>query len=186
MTQIPTRRSLIAILVIVSAFAAFPHLLHKIFPLKLPNAQIVIHKEPRELQAFTFSDGFERKLTLEHYRGSFILVNVWATWCSPCKEEMASFDHFASLLANKPIVIVPISIDVAGIVTVRSFYERLGLKNLLIYVDPSRKVMDALRITGIPTTLLIGSDGREIGRMIGPAQWDTPASMKRVLGAAGL
>lgn len=177
----PMRRSLIPILIIVGAFAAFRYLLHQIYPPRLPDARFVIRKVSRQLPDVTFSDGSGRSLTLNHFRGTSILVNVWATWCPPCKEEMASLDHLASLLANKKIKIVPISIDVSGLVVVRPFYKRLGLNNLLIYIDPSKRVMDALGITGIPTTLLIGRDGREIGRMIGPAQWDTPASVKRVL-----
>ena len=180
------RRSLIPILIIVGAFAAFPYLLHKLVPLRLPTAQFVIHKVPHQLPEFTFSDGSGRSLTLHRFRGTFILVNLWATWCPPCKEEMASLDHLALLLTNKKIKIIPISIDVSGAATVRPFYKELGLDHLLIYVDTSKRVMDALRITGIPTTLLIGGDGREIGRMIGPAQWDTPASVKRILEIAGL
>jgi hypothetical protein len=61
----------------------------------------------------------------------------------------------------------------------------LGLNNLSIYVDPSKNVMDALGITGIPTTVLVGRDGREIGRMVGPAQWDMPESVKRITEIAG-
>ena len=183
--RLPMRRSLITLLVIVGAFATFPVFLHKLFPVRLTDAQFVIHNHPRKLPVFSFSDALGRMLTLNDFRGSFILVNVWATWCPPCKQEMASLDHLALLLADKNIKIAPISIDVSGISTVRPFYDRLGLNNLTIYVDPSKRVMDALGITGIPTTLLIGKEGREIGRMIGPAQWDTPASVKRILGITG-
>ena len=179
------RRSLIAILIIVCAFVAFPPILRDFFPLKLPAAELDTHS-PRALTDFTFSDGSGRNLTLEHFRGTLILVNVWATWCAPCKEEMASLNHLALLFENKNIKFVPISIDVSGALTVRSFYERLGLNNLSIYVDPSKNVMDALGITGIPTTILIGRDGREIGRTVGPAQWDAPESVKRITEIAGL
>jgi thiol-disulfide isomerase/thioredoxin len=151
----------------------------------LPVAQFVVHKLPRQLTDFTFSDGSGRSLTLKDFRGTFILVNIWAAWCPPCKEEMASLNHVALLLANKDLKIVPISIDVSGTLAVRSFYERLGLKNLSIYIDPSTKVMNALAIIGVPTTLLIGRDGREIGRMVGPAQWDAPAGVKHILEIAG-
>ena len=99
---------------------------------------------------------------------------------------MASLNHLALLFADKNIKIVPISIDVSGAISVRSFYERLGLNNLLIYVDPSKNVMDALGITGIPTTILIDRDGREIGRMVGPAQWDAPESVKHIRATAHL
>jgi thiol-disulfide isomerase/thioredoxin len=179
------RRSLIPIL-IVCAFVAFPFVLREFFPLKLPAAELVAHTSSRELTEFTFSDGSRRNLTLEHFSDTVILVNVWATWCPPCKEEMASLNHLALLFANKDLKIVPISIDVSGAETVRLFYERLGLNNLPIYVDPSKNVMDALGITGIPTTILIGRDGREIGRMVGPAQWDAPESVKRITEIAGL
>ena len=123
--------------------------------------------------------------SIADYRGQVVLVNLWATWCPPCKEEMASLNHLSLLFANKNIKIVPISIDVSGALTVRSFYERLGLNNLSIYVDPSKNVMDALRITSIPTTILIGRDGREIGRTVGPAQWDAPASVTRITAILG-
>jgi thiol-disulfide isomerase/thioredoxin len=174
------RRSLIPILVIVCGFVAIPPLLHKLFPPKLPVALLLVHAPPRRLADFAFSDGSARSFTLDRFRGHFILVNVWATWCPPCKEEMASLNHLALLFAGTDLEIIPISIDVSGAPEVRSFYERLGLNKLPIYVDPSKKVMDALAITGIPTTLLIDRDGREIGRMVGPAQWDAPESVKRI------
>jgi thiol-disulfide isomerase/thioredoxin len=115
------RRSLIPILIIVCAFVAFPPLLREFFPLKLPAADLVARNSPRALTDFTFSDGSGRNLTLDHFRGSFILVNVWATWCPPCKEEMASLNHLVLLLASKNITIVPISIDLSGAPSVRSF-----------------------------------------------------------------
>jgi thiol-disulfide isomerase/thioredoxin len=180
------RRSLLPILIIIFAFVAFPFVLHKFLPPRLPAAQFVVHKPPRQLTDLTFSDSSGRSLTLKDFRGIFVLVNVWATWCPPCKEEMASLNQLALLLANKNIQIVPISIDVSRALVVRSFYERLGLKNLSIYVDPSTKVMNGLAIIGVPTTLLIGRDGREIGRMVGPAQWDAPSSVKHILEIAGL
>src|SRR6185503_15696879 len=158
------RRSLVPSLIIVCAFVAFPLILREFFPLKLPAAELVAHNTPQGLTDFTFSDGSGRNLTLDNFRGTLILVNVWATWCPPCKEEMASLNHLVLLLANKNIKIVPIS----------------------IYVDPSKNVMDALGITGIPTTILIGRDGREIGRTVGPAQWDAPESVKRITEIAGL
>ena len=174
------KRSLVPILLIVCGFVAIPSLLHKLFPHKLPPALFLVHNSPRPLADFTFSDDTGRSLTLNRFRGTFILVNVWATWCPPCKEEMASLDHLALLSAGKDLKIIPISIDVSGATVVRSFYKRLGLNNLPTYIDPSKRIMDALAITGIPTTLLIDRDGHEIGRMVGPAQWDAPESVKRI------
>jgi len=175
----------IPVLIIACALVAFPPLLHKLFPPKLPAVELIVHDAPRQVKDFTFSDGSGRSLTLDGFRGTFILVNIWATWCSPSKEEMASLNHLALLFENKNIKIVPISIDVSGALTVRSFYQRLDLNSLSIYVDPSKNVMDAFGIIGIPSTLMISRDGREIGRVVGPAQWDAPESVKRILEIAG-
>jgi len=159
--------------------------MHELFPPKLPAAELIVHSSARPLIDFTFSDDSGRRLTLAHFHDTFVLVNVWATWCTPCKEEMPALNRLAVLLANKNIKIVPISIDVSGVLSVRFFYQRLGLSDLSVYADPSKNVMDALRITGIPTTVLVGLDGREIGRMVGPAQWDAPESVKRITEIAG-
>jgi len=174
---------LIPILIIVFAFVAVPPILRELFSAKLPVAEFVVHHSTRALT--DFSQGSSRNLSLEDFRGTHILVNVWATWCRPCQEEMASLNRLALLLANKDIKIIPISIDVSGPVAVRSFYERLALNNLSIYVDPSKNVMGALGVTGIPTTILIGRDGREIGRVVGPAQWDAPESVKHLMELTG-
>jgi thiol-disulfide isomerase/thioredoxin len=177
---IAMRRSLISIAIIVCGFVLLPPLLHKLFPPQLPVAVLRVHERPHRLANFAFSDESGRSLTLDRFRGTFILVNVWATWCPPCKEEMPSLNHLAQIYANKDLTILPISIDVSRVSEVRQFYQRFGLNKLSIYVDPSKKVMLALAVTGIPTTLLINRDGLEIGRMVGAAQWDTPESVKRI------
>lgn len=174
------QRSLIPILIIVCGFVAMPLLLHGFLKPGLPAIALSVHYEPRQVPEFQFSDAAGNSLSLNRFRGTFILVNVWATWCLPCKEEMTSLDRLASLIAEKDLKILPISIDVTESAGVRAFYERLGLTNLPTYVDPTKRVMDALAITGIPTTLLIDREGHEIARMIGPAQWDSPESVKRI------
>jgi thiol-disulfide isomerase/thioredoxin len=178
--QFPMQRSLIPILIAAFGIVAIPPLLHALLKPQLPSVALLVHDTPRQLPDFKFSDGSGKSLSLSRFRGTFILVNVWATWCPPCKEEMASLDHLASLVLDIELKILPISIDVSEFGGVRAFYLQLGLKKLPIYVDPSKKVMDALAITGIPTTLLIDREGREIARMVGPAQWDSPESVKRI------
>ena len=180
------RRSLIPILIIALAYVALPPLLRELFPPELPAAKLSTHNSPRQLQEFAFSDGSGRSLTLGSFHDSFLLVNVWATWCPPCRDEMASLDHLAQLFADRRIEIVPISIDVSGVSSVRHFYAKLGLRNLSIYVDPSKEVMDALGVIGIPTTLLVDPQGREVARMVGPARWDAPETMQRIAEIAGL
>jgi thiol-disulfide isomerase/thioredoxin len=173
------QRSLIPLVLIACGFAVLP-LLHRMFPPELPVPELIIYNPPRQLPDFSFSAGSAQSLTLHRFRGHFLLVNVWATWCSPCKDEMASLNHLALLFSGTDLEVIPISIDISGASQVRSFYERFELNRLPIYVDPSKNVMDALSIVGIPTTLLIDRDGGEIGRMTGAARWDAAESVKRI------
>ena len=102
-------RSFIPILIIICAFVAIPPILGEFLPLKLPTAKLVAHNPARPPSDFTFTQGSARTLTLDDFRGTFILVNIWATWCRPCQEEMASLNHLALLFVNKNIKVVPIS-----------------------------------------------------------------------------
>jgi thiol-disulfide isomerase/thioredoxin len=174
------------IIVIVGAFIALPFLVHKFSPSKLPVAMLDLHDVPRPLAEFEFQDEAGQKYTLGQFHGTFVLVNIWATWCPPCKEEMPSLNSLASRFSAKDLKIIPISVDVSGVLTVRHFYTEYGLDKLSIYIDPSTNVMHALAVVGIPTTVLINRDGLEIGRRVGPAQWDSPAiieGLARIVGS---
>ena len=102
-----------------------------------------------------------------------VLLNVWATWCVPCRREMPALDRLQARLGGKDFLVVPLSIDREGVAPVKRFYQQFGLEKLGIYVDPSGKGPRALAIPGVPTTLLIDRQGREIARKMGPAEWDS-------------
>lgn len=175
------------IVIIVGAFAVLPFLVQKIFQPELPVAMLDLHEVPRPLAEIEFQDETGNKYTLGQFHGNFILVNVWATWCPPCKEEMPSLNSLASHFSAKDLKIIPISVDVSGVPTVRHFYTKYRLDKLSIYVDPSTNVMHALSVVGIPTTVLINRDGLEIGRRVGPAQWDSPEiieGLAKIIGSA--
>ena len=101
-----------------------------------------------------------------------VLLNVWATWCVPCRKEMPTLDRLQARLGGKDFLVIALSIDREGVAPVKRFYQELGLEKLAIYVDPSGKGSQALAIPGVPTTLLIDRQGREIARKMGPAEWD--------------
>ncbi len=131
---------------------------------------------PRPLPELRFVDGGGRPLTLADFRGKVILLNLWATWCIPCLREMPTLDRLQAKLGGPRFEVVVLSIDIGGIAVVEKFYRALKLKALGIYVDKTARARVALGIAGIPTTLLIDRQGREIGRFAGPAEWDgTPA-----------
>jgi len=135
---------------------------------------------PRPLPELRFVDGEGRPLTLADFSGKVILLNLWATWCIPCLREMPTLDRLQAKLGGPRFQVVVLSIDVGGLPVVEKFYRALKLKALDIYVDKTARAMIALGVAGIPTTLLIDRQGREIGRLAGPAEWDSKEATKAI------
>ena len=136
--------------------------------------------QPRPLPSLGFIDGDGRAMTFADFRGRMVLLNLWATWCVPCRKEMPTLDGLQAKLGGPDFQVVPLSIDRQGLAVVKPFYKELGLKSLRIYVDQSGKAAGDLGAIGIPTTLLVDRDGREIGRKVGPAQWDSPETVEMI------
>jgi thiol-disulfide isomerase/thioredoxin len=133
--------------------------------------------QPRALIELHFIDGEYHALSLADFRGRPVLLNIWATWCVPCRKEMPALDRLQTMIGESELVVLPLSIDRQGLPVVKQFYQELGLKSLGIYVDQLGKASSALNAVGVPTTLLVDRDGREIGRKIGPAEWDSPETI---------
>ncbi|UTW53568.1 TlpA family protein disulfide reductase [bacterium SCSIO 12827] len=123
--------------------------------------------------AFVYEDG--RPGSLADFRGKHVLLNVWATWCPPCREEMPTLDRLQDLLGGEDFHVLPLSIDRAGVKVVQDFYAKTGIKHLEIYMDEKAQVMHRLKLGGLPTTFLIGPNGEQLGVLVGPAEWDAPA-----------
>ncbi|GAB4576947.1 MAG: hypothetical protein Tsb0019_03290 [Roseibium sp.] len=179
------RHSFLTVLALVAAFWAVSTVYPKLFPTELPLVSIALHQTPRPPADVEFRTPSGDTIGLDSFRGSYLLVNVWATWCEPCRKEMPALDQLARAVSGRNIKILPISIDVSGAAAVERFYKRMGLRDLDVYVDPSQGVMRSMDVIGIPTTIVIDPEGRELGRMIGPAQWDAPESIQHVLEITG-
>jgi thiol-disulfide isomerase/thioredoxin len=140
---------------------------------------------PQPVPALAFTDGAGKKLSLADFRGRVVLLNLWATWCGPCRREMPALDHLQAELGGKGFEVVALSIDHGGVPAIRTFFGDLGVKNLAVYVDRTGGAAMKLGAAGIPTTLLLDRQGREIGRAVGPAEWDSPqivTTLKQVIG----
>ncbi len=133
-----------------------------------------------------FADGAGAPLTLEAFRGKVVLVNLWATWCPPCVKEMPSLDRLQARLGGPDFEVVAISQDKGGVALPAAFLSREGLESLTVYLDPRATAVPALRAPGLPTSVLIDRDGREIARLVGPAEWDSDAMVAALRAAAGL
>ncbi len=137
-----------------------------------------MHKSPRPLPEVYFEDRQGGKRNLSQFGGKVVLLNVWATWCTPCREEMPALDRLQQKLGGPDFEVLALSIDSAGAQVVKRFYEETGVRSLAIYVDPTMRATSTLGAVGIPTTLLIDQQGREVGRRTGPAEWDGPQAVR--------
>jgi thiol-disulfide isomerase/thioredoxin len=136
--------------------------------------ELSVFDQPRVLPELHFVDDQGHDLSLADFRGRVVLLNVWATWCVPCRKEMPALDRLQAKLGGNEFQVIPLSVDREGVAAVKRFYQELGLEKLAIYVDPSGKAGRALAVPGVPTTLLIDREGREIARKMGAAEWDAP------------
>ncbi len=138
------------------------------------TAGLPLHESPRVLPDLAFFNGDGAPVTFKAWRGKVILLNIWATWCAPCRKEMPTLDRLQRELGGDRFEVVALSIDRAGPGVVRKFFDEIGIKHLRLFIAESRVVMRGLKVAGLPTTILAGPEGRELGRFIGPAEWDTP------------
>jgi thiol-disulfide isomerase/thioredoxin len=131
---------------------------------------------PVELANVSFSDEAGAAKTLADFKGKVVLLNLWATWCLPCRHEMPSLDRLQKEMGSDQFEVVALSLDRAGKDAARKFFDEIRIANLKLYIDPTMKAGNGLRAVGMPTTILIGKDGKELGRLPGPAEWDSPAA----------
>ena len=135
-------------------------------------AAFSVKDAPADIPAVTFRDADGKDHSLSDWRGKLVLLNLWATWCAPCRHEMPALDGLRTALAGKDFDVVALATDRGGIDKPRKFWTETGIKSLSLYLD-SGDAQHGLGVIGMPTTLLIGRDGREIGRLIGPAEWSS-------------
>lgn len=143
-------------------------------PENLGPQGFLLWESPRDVAEISFEDGTGSSLTLADFDGKQILLNIWATWCGPCREEMPTLDALQAELGGTDFEVVALSIDRKGIEVVNEFYQEVGIEHLAPYVDPTGMASANLGAVGIPTTFLLDRQGREIGRLVGEAEWDTP------------
>jgi thiol-disulfide isomerase/thioredoxin len=134
----------------------------------------VVHETPKPVPSIAFEDANGTGARIGDLNGKVVVLNIWATWCGPCRREMPALDHLQESLGGPNFAVVPVSIDRGGIETVRKFYGEIGIRNLPIYIDVSGQAIRQLGAVGLPTTLILDRSGQEVSRVVGPAEWDTP------------
>ncbi len=136
-----------------------------------------------------FKDGAGEVRTLKDWRGRTVLLNLWATWCVPCRKEMPALDALQAKLGSDKFQVVAVNIDTRDPQKPRDFLKQVGVTHLAYYADDSAQVFETLKEAGkafgMPTTLIIGPHGCEIGNMAGPAEWASNDGIKLVSAAIG-
>jgi thiol-disulfide isomerase/thioredoxin len=137
-----------------------------------------IASAPRSLADLAFTGPEGKPVTLHSLGGKAALVNIWATWCVPCREEMPALDKLETRLGGNDFQVVAVNIDKGGPEKPAAFLKETGVTHLAIYTDPSGKLFATLKAVGMPSTLIVDRNGREIARLVGPADWASPEAVK--------
>jgi thiol-disulfide isomerase/thioredoxin len=146
-------------------------------------APFIARAKPLELPPISFVGAEGTTKSLSDWKGKVVLLNIWATWCVPCREEMPALDKLQAELAGKDFDVVAVNIDRGGGDKPKAFLAETGATHLQLYTDPTGKLFSTLKTVGMPATLLIDREGREIGRLVGPANWDSPEALALIKAA---
>ena len=140
---------------------------------ELPNIKnIVIHKVPKTYDNVIFLDQKDQRISIDEYKGKLLLLNFWATWCEPCKEEMPSLDKLQANSELDKIKIFAINIGKENLDKVNKFFVDLNIKNFEPYFDPPTTLAKMFSLRGIPTSILINKEGQEFARVIGSIDFE--------------
>jgi len=133
---------------------------------------IVIHKIPKTYNNVIFLDEKDQKININQYKGNLLILNFWATWCEPCKEELPSLDKLQANPELDKIKIFAINIGKETLNKVNKFFVDLNIKNLEHYFDPPNTLAKMFSLRGVPTSILINKDGQEFARILGSIDFE--------------
>jgi thiol-disulfide isomerase/thioredoxin len=172
------------------ACSANAALLQKLKPLAHGEvAAVNVPAQSMQLPDLAFRDADGKEKHVSDWRGRTVLVNLWATWCVPCRKEMPSLEALQQKAGGPDFQVVTINIDTRNLDKPQAWLKEVGVSHLDYFADPSAKVFQDLkaigRAFGMPTTLLIDKDGCELGTIAGPAEWASDDALKLIDAARG-
>ena len=144
----------------------------------VPFNNIAQHTSPKSISPIVFEDFSGNKVNLGDYSGKLVIVNFWATWCKPCKEEIPSLDNLSQNENFKNLVIFPVNIENINYEKTKKFFSNLNVKKLGIFFDPNLNFVKELKLRGVPTTVIINKTGKEFARIIGSIDFSNKKFLK--------
>ncbi len=169
-------RMLLAVVYTALSFGANPAMAGGLADLRAGDMKkLVLHDAPKPLPEAALLDADDAPRTLGEYRGRWIVLNFWATWCAPCRREMPSLDRLQTALPD--LAVVPVATGRNPVESIRRFYEEAGIANLPVLRDPTSAFGREMGVLALPVTVIVDPEGREVARLIGDADWDSPEAL---------
>ena len=157
-------------LFILLLYVLSPTSTYSIDQLNIKN--LVIHNKPKKLEKLEFKNIENETILLADFKNKLIVLNFWATWCLPCRDEMPSLDNLAVNQELKNLEVIAVNIGRENVTKAKEFYIETNIQNLKIYYDKSLNITKKLLLRGIPTTIFINKNGEEFGRVIGEVNFE--------------
>ncbi len=138
--------------------------------------KLIFHAEPQPVSAAAFENADGGEMTLADFRGKHVLVNFWATWCAPCREEMPSLNALQKDLGGERFEVVTIATGRNSPAGMRRFFEEVGVDALPMHRDPKQALARSMAVLGLPISVILDPGGREIARLRGDADWSSDSA----------
>jgi thiol-disulfide isomerase/thioredoxin len=139
--------------------------------------KLVFLDTPKPLPEAALVDLTDAPRGLEEWRGRWVVVNFWATWCAPCRKEMPALDRLSGMLGPDGAAVVTVATGRNAVPAIERFFEEIGVANLPALRDPKSGLARSMGIFGLPVTVIVNPEGEEVARLIGDAHWDAPEAV---------
>ena len=174
-----TNQKIIKFLILVFCFSIFSSISQTNEDVPLNN--IAINEIPKPISPLIFEDFSGNEINLKDYQGKLVIINFWATWCTPCKKEMPSLDALYLDNKLKNLIIFPVNMEQPNTLKTKNFFADLNIKKLEIYFDRDLNFVKEFKLRGVPTTILINKKGEEFARIIGEVDFQDEKFVKWLL-----
>lgn len=138
--------------------------------------KLQFHEAPKPVVEAELLDAEDGVHALSDFRGKYVVLNFWATWCAPCREEMPSLDRLEAALGGENFAVVTVATGRNPVPGIRKFFDEVGIAHLPILRDPTQQFARDMAVLGLPATMILNPEGQEIARLIGDAEWDSDSA----------